>query len=100
MNKNPIEYIDRDLAELALFEAETECAGMDEKTVEKIFALAKNKLDSVKKADVAPVVHARWDSSISVVPLCTACGNTHGCNMRNPLYCPHFGARMGGDSNA
>lgn len=114
MNKNPIEYIDRELAELALFEAENECAGMDEKTVENIFALAKNKLDSVQKADVAPVVRRNW--GISEIDLgfceaigrdykmkkysCPVCGYETGTQAEKFICCPICTARMDGDSDA
>lgn len=103
MNKVPIEYIDRDLAELALFEAENECAGMDEKTVEKIFALAKNKLDSVKKADVEPVVRSRWRYfKKRNKAVCTNCSFERYLdeNFGASVACPNCGARMDGDSNA
>lgn len=45
--------------------------------------------------DVAPVVHARWDDSLDgITPFCTACGCTHRCLIRKPLYCPNCGAKM------
>lgn len=116
MNKNPIEYIDRDLAELALFEAETECSGMDENMVKKIFALAKNKLDSVNKADVEPVVHAKWEECDYVEPCVHGFGTIRrknaGLKCKNCVhvfnkkllwersFCPNCGAKMDGDSDA
>lgn len=46
-------------------------------------------------ADVAPVVHAKWEirqTFIGNVPCCSQCGNT----AQETDYCPHCGAKMGG----
>ncbi len=114
MNKTTIEYIDRDLAELALLEAEIECVEMDKKTVENIFALAKNKLDSVKKADVAPVARGNWEISEIDLGFCEAigrnykmkkykcpvCGYETGTQAEKFVCCPVCATRMGGASDA
>lgn len=114
MNKTQIEYIDRELAELALVEAENECVGMDEKTVENIFALAKNKLDSVQKADVEQIVRGNWEISEIDFGFCEAigrnykmkkykcsvCGYETGTQAEKFVCCPVCATRMDGDSNA
>lgn len=87
------EYIDREAANLALAEQ-----GFDWDKV-------KQALASVPVADVAPVVHGRWERRRNVW-YCTNCGKgykiTYGAvaaNMHN--YCPHCGAVMdGGADNA
>ena len=82
------EYIDREAANLALAEH-----GFDWDKV-------KQALASVPVADVAPVVHGRWERRRNVW-YCTNCGKgykiTYGAvaaNMHN--YCPHCGAVMDG----
>lgn len=52
-------------------------------------------------ADVAPVVHGRWnDSYDGITPYCTVCGCSHRLMIRTPRYCPNCGARMDGDDDA
>lgn len=82
------EYIDREAANLALAEQ-----GFDWDKV-------KQALASVPVADVAPVVHGRWERRRNVW-YCTNCGKgykiTYGAvaaNMHN--YYPHCGAVMDG----
>ena len=56
---------------------------------------AYEEIQAIPAADVAPVVHARWDDSLDgITPFCTACGCTHRCLIRRPLYCPNCGAKM------
>lgn len=46
-------------------------------------------------ADVAPVMHGKWDDSLDgITPYCSVCGCTHRCLIRLPLYCPNCGAKM------
>lgn len=69
------------------------------------------ELKSVPAADVAPVVHARWETPMALIQ-CSHCGFgmfpdgyyfDHGvCVHANeswfrPDYCPQCGARMGGE---
>lgn len=55
-------------------------------------------IDIIPAADVAPVVHGKWDDSFDgITPYCTACGRTHSCMRRTPAYCPNCGAKMDGD---
>lgn len=59
-------------------------------------------LHQAPAADVAPIVHGRWEATIiekseTVIrtgrPHCSACGNQAA---RRTPYCPNCGARMGG----
>lgn len=82
--KTPVEYIDREAANLALAEQ-----GFD-------WDKAKQALASVPTADVAPVVHGRWISFLDgdhIMPeryyRCSRCGRVES---RRQPYC-HCGAR-------
>jgi hypothetical protein len=89
--KTPVEYIDREAANLALAEQ-----GFD-------WDKAKQALASVPAADVAPVVHGWWNAN----EICSLCGekSTEGLdatiwNYWLPNYCPNCGAKMdGGEDN-
>ena len=89
--KTPVEYIDREAANLALAEQ-----GFD-------WDKAKQALASVPAADVVPVVHGWWNATET----CSLCGekSTEGLDATTwnywlPNYCPHCGARMdGGEDN-
>lgn len=70
--------------------------------IETVLEYAEN----LPAADVAPVVHGRWDGNT-----CTACklpwnyqmvqdADDWGCFDPMPDYCPNCGARMDGDSDA
>ncbi len=51
--------------------------------------------------EAQPVKLGKWDDSYDgITPVCTVCGKTHRCIMRNPGYCPNCGAKMGGESDA
>ncbi len=70
--------------------------------------LSVDKLEAallgIPAADVAPVVHGRWENGN---PICPVCGENKfkdldadiWCDWK-PDYCPNCGARMDGDSNA
>ena len=88
--KTPVEYIDREAANLALAEQ-----GFD-------WDKAKQALASVPAADVAPVVHGWWNAN----EICSLCGekSTEGLdatiwNYWLPNYCPNCGAKMDGGVN-
>ena len=52
-------------------------------------------INSIPVADVAPVVHGKWDDSLDgITPYCSVCGCTHKCLIRTPMYCPNCGAKM------
>lgn len=85
--KTPVEYIDREAANLALAEQ-----GFD-------WDKAKQALASVPAADVVPVVHGRWNATET----CSLCGekSTEGLDATTwnywlPNYCPNCGAKMDG----
>lgn len=85
--KTPVEYIDREAANLALAEQ-----GFD-------WDKAKQALASVPAANVAPVVHGRWISFLDgdhIMPeryyRCSRCGRIES---RRQPYC-HCGAKMDG----
>ena len=71
----------------------------------------KEAIDSIPAADVAPVVHGRWDDSGrytfpsgSTAVRCTNCGcalTESEYHLNNWNYCPACGAKMdGGDNDA
>ena len=56
------------------------------------------EIDDAPVADVAPVVHGRWDDSFDgITPYCSACGRSHRMMTRTPNYCPNCGAKMDGE---
>lgn len=63
-----------------------------------------NKVMDAPAADVAPVVHGRWEEYIDqdefwdelVSEKCSVCGTLHYSAYN---YCPNCGAKMDGDSN-
>lgn len=88
--KTPVEYIDREAANLALAEQ-----GFD-------WDKAKQALASVSAADVAPVVHGRWERDADGDWYCTNCDEVVAIcesgrerTYRKP-YCPNCGAKMDG----
>ena len=88
--KTPVEYIDREAANLALAEQ-----GFD-------WDKAKQALASVPAADVVPVVHGWWISFLDgdhIMPeryyRCSRCGRIES---RRQPYC-HCGAKMDGGAN-
>lgn len=86
--KTPVEYIDREAANLALAEQ-----GFD-------WDKAKQALASVPAADVAPVVHGRWGTGRfnletgNYEEQCTRCRNFS--EEYGKPYCPNCGAKMDG----
>lgn len=70
---------------------------------------AKQVIDNIPTADVAPVVHSRWiavnnpnfspfDNSCEFIYLCNNCGNGNGMS-KNSNYCPVCGAKMDEEVN-
>ena len=65
--------------------------------------LAINKIESQAAADVAPVVHGRWQKQydefcIDRGWMCTSCrGSVYHMTYEKYEYCPHCGARMDGE---
>lgn len=70
---------------------------------------AEQLLDEIPAADVAPVVHSRWDDSGrytfpggSTAVRCTECGcalTVSEFRLNKWNYCPVCGAKMEGDDN-
>ena len=91
------EYIDKEIA-LSLVQPdapEDDTAAITIATAKK---LVRYILHHTPAADVAPVVHGKWDDSFdSITPYCSVCGMSHSCMRRTPLYCPNCGAKMDGD---
>lgn len=56
-----------------------------------------------QSADVAPVVHGRWEKCDNLKPKCSVCGEYHlyaWSDYRKCNYCPNCGAKMdGGEDN-
>lgn len=89
------EYIDRNVA-IEWFRP----YGLMEQKLD--FWEIKEEMESLKAADVAPVVHAHWkkDPDWEMVA-CTNCGDEYDCTETGEdeikkiyLYCPHCGAKM------
>lgn len=69
--------------------------------------ICTQEINSIPVADVAPVLHARWEDKPNPqwkaydIRYCTACGwSIHKSKLRNSdlnwAYCPSCGARMDG----
>lgn len=66
---------------------------------------ALERIEKIPAVDAAPVVHARWKSvkagASNNYPFwdskCSECGYTTAMTQTGWLYCPHCGARMGGE---
>lgn len=95
------EYIEREalLSELAKGTIITDdgygmgiMAGMD---------FAMKKVAEVPAADVAPVVHGRWEfDKVEMEVYCSVCGHNAPIGMSSYIrhkYCPNCGARMDGE---
>ena len=67
-----------------------------------VYAELENALNRIPAADVAPVVHERWEKHGSKWQ-CTGCKvlmSIDGTPQENSLYyCPNFGAYMMGENN-
>ena len=63
---------------------------------------AKRLLADMPAADVAPVVHGRWDilDGYKTRRVCSVCGWDVPEYGKFYSYCPNCGARMDGDSDA
>ena len=57
-----------------------------------------NKIKSIEPADVAPVVHSRWEYKCGEIR-CPECGNRiHRIDLSGCLnFCPNCGAKMDGE---
>lgn len=94
------EYIERKAATRILTEA---AAAYGTFTTERsIYLTAREKVQNIPAADVAEVVHGKWDDSLDgITPYCSICGRSHKLMVRTPNYCPNCGAKMdGGEEDA
>lgn len=58
----------------------------------------KRILTDIPAADVAPVVHARWENYSPVTIKCSRCGHViHDWRYSECKYCPNCGAKMDGE---
>lgn len=66
----------------------------------------KEAIDSIPAADVAPVVHGRWemrptgmatDTGPEYKAYCTVCNEPN--KQYQPPFCPHYGAKMDGGAD-
>lgn len=56
-----------------------------------------SEIKAIPAADVAEVVHGKWDDSLDgITPYCSICGRSHKLMVRTPNYCPNCGAKMDG----
>ena len=94
------EYIEREAATRILTEAADAYGTFT--TERSIYLTAREKVQNIPAADVAEVVHGKWDDSLDgITPYCSICGRSHKLMVRTPNYCPNCGARMdGGEENA
>lgn len=82
---------------------DTKLLAMEERVIDNPFALtaiamAMNEIDKITAADVAPVVHGRWEVVYNSVGKqegqCTHCGKNSGILITKKSYCPNCGAKM------
>lgn len=98
------EYIDRDAALIEIERREALMVGDKRVSADAMKSFIKNR----PAADVAPVVHGRWemrptgmatDTGPEYKAYCTACNEPN--KQYHPPFCPNCGAKMdGGDSDA
>lgn len=89
------EYIEREAA----FNAITDLAGKapTRSAYEAVWKSAR-ALKKIPAADVAPVVHGRWDVVEGRIEnaICSKCGRHFQSYCEEYSYCPHCGAKMDG----
>ena len=92
------EYIEREAAIDAIMKVCVRTAGY--KARERVFE-AEEAVHRLPVADVAPVVHGRWDNldGYKTRMVCSVCGWDVPEYGKFYSYCPNCGAKMDGDSN-
>lgn len=92
------EYIDK-AAAVRILEAKSDMAVCTD--AQPYFASAAKMMGLLPAADVAPVIHARWELCYDdyrqqiAGDKCSACGFEHyGCGISHYHYCPNCGAKM------
>lgn len=94
------EYIDK--AEvLKLVEKYSPINGCGEGHYSGVADCIGEEIEDIPPADVAPVIHARWELCYDdyrqqiAGDKCSACGFEHyGCGISHYHYCPNCGAKM------
>lgn len=80
------EYIEREMAIETLYY-----------NVDETCSAVVSDFEAIPAADVAEVVHGKWDDSLDgITPYCSICGRSHKLMVRTPNYCPNCGAKMDG----
>jgi hypothetical protein len=82
------EYIDRNLCEL-----------LAEYDQYYTLVVPLSKIRKLPAADVAPVVHGRWESTGLISCKCSVCQHLELKGNEEYLYCPHCGAKMDGGAH-
>lgn len=99
------EYIEREAA-LALVQPDDPADEKAAVTIAVVKKLIRHAVNNTPAADVAPVVHGRWDDSGrytfpngAIAVRCTECGcalTESEYHLQNWNYCPVCGAKMDG----
>lgn len=92
INVRNIDYISRQAAIIEMMDNDVDhTQGTDGREVVQI-------LEDIPVADVAPVVHSRWEYKCGEIR-CPECGNRiHRIDLSGCLnFCPNCGAKMGGE---
>ena len=73
-------------------------SGVPASSVEHVSEYANKmmrRIQNLEPADVAPVVHARWEKYSSITIKCSQCGYViHDWRYSECKYCPNCGAKM------
>ena len=94
-------YISAEIAKKALAESD-----LIPRYAESCKPITDRIIDSLPAADVAPVVHGRWemrptgmetDTGPEYKAYCTVCNEPN--KQYQPPYCPHCGAKMDGGAD-
>ena len=99
------DYISRKAAIAYIREQSEECQKAFEELGGEsgIYADAYNDLAedfySIPAADVAPVVHGRWDEDWSLIITCSECKRGYNLIAKYTHYCPNCGAKMDGGAD-
>ena len=89
------EYISKERAEICVMSA---IEGSEDEGVLRALDDVRLAINSEPAANVAPVVHGRWEVVYNSVGKqegqCTHCGKNSGILITKKSYCPNCGAKM------
>lgn len=96
------EYIERDAALIICEKEYQERVKMQDWCGDTVAWNIGHAIKAIQAADVAPVVHGRWEESVEIQTdtstlydyTCSVCSIV---TTRESLYCPNCGARMDGE---